>query len=141
MNKYLKYYYLDTLLIIITSLMIYCFDLDQMDFFGNIGSGVFFPITAILMAISLISLLLNIVFKISKYNFDEDNILFPKYYLIFFILIVILGVVYNQFIFIKCIHVMYYFGFLILGYAMLSVYTSLSFKKEKNIKKRTKKNK
>ena len=138
MNKYLKYYYIDTAIIIITVILMYCLHLDQMDYYGMFDSGVFFPVAAVLFAVSIIMFLLNIVLLLGKYKFEEKSILFPKYFLIFYVFIVILGILYNQFVFIKNMHVMYYFTFIILGYAMLSIYTAASFKKEKKIRKKNK---
>ena len=139
MNKFLKYYYIDTLIIIICVVLNYCLDLDQMDFYGMYGSGTFFVIPSIFIIISLISIILNIIFLLLRYRFNETNTLFPKYFLMFFILVLILGIIYNQFAFLKGIHVMYYFTFVIIGYSMLSVYTTLSFQKIKP--KQIKKNK
>ena len=143
MTKYLRFYYIDTAIIVLFVIFNYLFDLDQISFYGMFGSGSFFIVPAIFLIISGISFIFNIVCQISKkFNFDETNLLFPKYYLLFAILLIILGVIYNQLTFLPGLHIMYYFTFAIIGYAMLSIYTSLSYKKvEKKAKNVRKKNK
>ena len=142
MNKYLKYYYVDSFLVLLFIILNYCFDLDQMTFYDMYGSGTFFLVPALFILISIISFIYNIACHISKHHeFNEKNLLFPKYYLIFYILLVILGLIYNELAFIPGLHVMYYFTFGIIGNAMLSIYTSLSYNRIKITKKARKKNK
>ena len=136
MNKYLKYYYFDTLLVAIVLFLAYYFLLEQINIFWQFGSGTIYLTQSIFIIISIISLVLNTIFVLSRYNFKENNLLFPKYFLMFFILIIILGIIYNQFVFIKAIHFMYYLTFIMIGYAMLSIYTTLSFEKNKEITKK-----
>lgn len=141
MNKYLKYYYIDTFLTIALVLLNYFFDLDQVNYYEYYGSGVLYVIPTVLAVISFITIVLNIAFHSCKYEFDENNLLFPKYYLIFLILILLLGIIYEQFTFISGVHIMYYLSFIICGYAMLSTYTLFSFKNNNKNKEKSKTNK
>ena len=133
MNKYLKYYYIDSLLIIIAIVLTYCLDISAQDYWEMYGEGFVFLLLYIFIIASAVLLIFNLAFHFSKkYKFEETNLLFPKLYIIFFILLLILGIIYNQFALIKGLHIMYYLKFAIVGYTMLSLYTLISFKKKKN---------
>ena len=130
MNKYLKYYYIDSFFVLLIILLIYFFGYDQVNLYYMFASGFVYPLVTVFVLISLISFVLNVLFHITKRKFMEDNLLFPKYYLLFLILVVILGFIYNQIALFKGLHIMYYLSFIVFGYTLLSVYTTLSFKKE-----------
>ncbi len=134
MNKYLRFYYLDTILLIVLILIINFCDIDQISIYSDFSSGNAFPFISVLLIIGLISLIINVLFHLTHKKFIEENLLFPKYYLIFFIIIILLGLIYTKFAIIPGLHVMYYFNFIIIGYAFLSIYTNLSFEKKKKNK-------
>ena len=132
MNKYLKLYYFDTFFVLLILFSIYICGYDQIDLFFLFSSGNYYPAIYIFSFISLLSLIFNIFAHINKkFTFIEENLLFPKYYLMFIIWIVILGLIINRLVIIEGLHFMYYLSFVIIGYATLSIYTSLSFKKDK----------
>jgi len=127
MNKYLRYYYIDTLLMIGLIILLYTLDFDGLIIYHN-SDNITFYILPLIFSVS--GLIITIILHISKFKFIENNLLFPKYYLIYFVIIVILAIVYNEFALIKGLHFTYYASFLLVGHAMLSVYTVLSFKKD-----------
>ena len=132
MSKYLKLYYFDSVLTILLMILLYTSNFDQVNLLEYSGSAYVFRSVFVSVLISTICLLVTIILNIiPKFSFKEENLLFPKYYLVFFILIIIFGLVFNRFVLVKGIHYMYYFTFIIIGFAMLSIYTCLSFKNDK----------
>lgn len=147
MNKYFRYYFIDSFLIILYIVLEFFFSFTQVSLYSDFAGSNFLLVPSILIVISLIFFIYNVIASFNKkLVFTENNTLFPKYYLVFIILLVVLGLIYNALSYLKGVHTGYYFTFAMVGYTMLSIYTTLSFKKrvveiieEKPIKKQVKK--
>lgn len=133
MNKYLKLYFLDSILMIGISILTYyliqkvAFDIQESYFASRV-----------LAILAIISFIMNIICLILKKEFNEKSTLFVKFFLLFMFIVLILGIIMNNFMYVKCLHIGYYYGFLIFNYLLLSVYTNLSFIKEKKVRKKNK---
>ena len=96
-----------------------------------------YPIIIVLVVISFGLFILSISFKRNKFDLDNPNINMIYAYMCFFVIMILLAVLFNCKVVMKNIQFIYYYGFIVVDYFLLSIYTLLSF--DLKIDKRKKK--
>lgn len=64
-----------------------------------------------------------------KRNLEKVNVLFPIFYIVFAIIVLIICALFNNRLIIPYIHYSYYIQFILVNYTLLNIYSILSFKK------------
>lgn len=129
MNKYFKYYYLDSLLIFALTMGLVYYT--RHDMFVETFLYSLPPLINALIWISGIAFFFIVTFNIGGYKFYESKQFFPKLYLLFFIIVISLGALYYYLFAHYLLFAYYYYSLLYVGYSLLTIYTLLGFKKDK----------
>lgn len=104
--------------------------------FTPMGYSISTPDIVILFIINLLLVLFYSV-GLRKKACKNTNLLFPIIHLLFFIVLFIIGCLYNSKLIIPYMHFSYYFKLLLINYIFLNIYSIMSL--EKNKKKTNKK--
>ena len=94
-----------------------------------------YPLVIIMIVLGFALFVLNVNFKRNKYELDKTNNLMIYGYMCFFSLMLIIALLFNCKVIMKNIQLIYYYGFIVFDYLLLSVYTLLSFKLDNKKKK------
>ena len=139
MNKYFRIYLVDSILLYLPAIILHLINFDEYEFIYIFDLNRVAIVSEILFVIVTLIFITNIVLSIMKKPFEFDNTLFPRTFLLFYLLVFILAFVLNHFLYFKYVHLVYYYGIVLFNYLLLSVHTLLCYdfkKKDKKLRRK-----
>lgn len=123
-KKYIIFYYLMAVLVILTFILIRIFGLTKGYTVDAEPFGLY-----ILLVLNFLMVLTNMYFEIKKYELKVDSLKVPITFLTFYIFIVILVLIMDRLLLIPTLEYDYYYGFVLFNYLFLNIYTICSYNK------------